>query len=33
MDHLRTLPVKNKDELPIIPVDDRAKEVWAIREM
>jgi 5'-nucleotidase len=32
MDHLRSLPVKNKGKLPIIPVDDRAKEVRAIKE-
>jgi len=32
MDHLRSLPVKNKGELPIIPVDDRAAEVRAIKE-
>jgi 5'-nucleotidase / UDP-sugar diphosphatase len=32
MDHLRTLPVKNKAELPIIPVDERAAEVRAIKE-
>jgi 5'-nucleotidase len=30
MDHLRSLPVKNKRELPIIPVDERAAEVRAI---
>ena len=30
MDHLRSLPVKSKDELPIIPVDERAAEVRAI---
>jgi hypothetical protein len=30
MDHLRRLPVK-KGELPVIPVDDRAKEVRAIK--
>ena len=30
MDHLRRLPVKNKGELPIIPVDERAAEVRAI---
>jgi 5'-nucleotidase len=33
MDHLRALPVKNKGELPIIPVDERANEVRAIKEM
>jgi 5'-nucleotidase/UDP-sugar diphosphatase len=32
MDHLRTLPVKNKGELPVIPVDERAAEVRAIKE-
>jgi 5'-nucleotidase/UDP-sugar diphosphatase len=32
MDFLRNLPVKSKGELPIIPVDDRAKEVRAIKE-
>jgi len=32
MDYLRSLPVKNKGELPVIPVDDRAKEVRAIIE-
>jgi 5'-nucleotidase len=31
MDHLRSLPVKNKGELPTIPVDERAAEVRAIR--
>jgi hypothetical protein len=31
MDHLRSLPVKNKSELPVIPVDERAAEVRAIR--
>jgi len=31
MDHLRALPVKNPGELPMIPVDDRAAEVRAIR--
>jgi 5'-nucleotidase len=31
MDHLRNLPVKRKGELPIIPVDDRAAEVRAIK--
>ena len=30
MDHLRSLPVKNKGELPMIPVDERAAEVRAI---
>jgi 5'-nucleotidase len=32
MDYLRSLPVKNKGELPVIPVDDRAKEIRAIIE-
>jgi 5'-nucleotidase len=32
MDHLRTLPVKSKGELPVIPVDARAAEVRAIKE-
>jgi 5'-nucleotidase/UDP-sugar diphosphatase len=31
MDHLRSLPVKNKGELPVIPVDERASEVRAIK--
>jgi 5'-nucleotidase len=31
MDHLRNLPVKNKGELPIIPVDERASEVRGIK--
>jgi 5'-nucleotidase len=31
MDHLRSLPVKSKDELPTIPVDERAAEVRAIK--
>jgi 5'-nucleotidase len=31
MDHLRSLPVKNKSELPVIPVDERAAEVRAIK--
>ena len=30
MDHLRTLPAK-KGELPVIPVDERAAEVRAIK--
>jgi 5'-nucleotidase len=30
MDHLRSLPVKSKGELPIIPVDEHAAEVRAI---
>jgi 5'-nucleotidase / UDP-sugar diphosphatase len=32
MDHLRSLPVKNQGELPVIPVDARAAEVRAIKE-
>ena len=32
MDHLRSLPVKNKGELPVIPVDERAAEVRAIKD-
>ena len=32
MDHLRSLPVKDKGELPTIPVDERAMEVRAIKE-
>ena len=31
MDHLRSLPVRNKGELPEIPVDERAAEVRAIK--
>jgi 5'-nucleotidase len=31
MDHLRDLPVKTKGELPVIPVDERAAEVRAIK--
>jgi len=31
MDYLRTLPAK-KGELPVIPVDERAAEVRAIKE-
>jgi 5'-nucleotidase len=31
MDHLRSLPVKNKGELPVIPIDERAAEVRAIK--
>jgi 5'-nucleotidase / UDP-sugar diphosphatase len=31
MDHLRSLPVKSKGELPVIPVDERAAEVRAIQ--
>jgi 5'-nucleotidase len=32
MDHLRDLPVKKPGELPVIPVDERAAEVRAIRQ-
>jgi 5'-nucleotidase/UDP-sugar diphosphatase len=31
MDHLRSLPAKNPGELPVIPVDERAAEVRAIK--
>jgi 5'-nucleotidase len=31
MDHLRSLPVRNAGELPVIPVDERAAEVRAIK--
>ncbi len=31
MDHLRSLPIKTKGELPTIPVDERAAEVRAIK--
>ena len=31
MDYLRSLPVKSKGELPVIPVDERAAEVRAIK--
>jgi 5'-nucleotidase len=31
MDHLKSLPVKVKGELPVIPVDERANEVRAIK--
>jgi len=31
MDHLSSLPVKTKGELPVIPVDERAAEVRAIK--
>ena len=31
MDYLRALPVKNGNKLPIIPVDERANEVRAIK--
>jgi 5'-nucleotidase / UDP-sugar diphosphatase len=33
MDHLRSLPVAKKGELPVIPVDERAAEVRAINEV
>jgi 5'-nucleotidase len=31
MDYLRTLPKKDKEKLPTIPVDKRAAEVRAIK--
>jgi 5'-nucleotidase len=31
MDHLQSLPVKTNGELPVIPVDERAAEVRAIK--
>ena len=31
MDHLRRLPITSKDELPTFPVDERTKEVRAIK--
>ena len=31
MDFLRNLPVERKGELPVIPVDERASEVRAIK--
>jgi len=31
MDHLRNLPAKRKGELPVIPVDERAAEVRAVK--
>jgi len=31
MDHLRRLPVKSAGDLPVIPVDERAAEVRAIK--
>jgi len=31
MDYLSSLPVKIKGELPIIPIDERAEEVRAIK--
>ncbi len=33
MNHLQNLPVKKAGELPIIPVDERASEVRAIKEI
>jgi 5'-nucleotidase len=32
MNHLRSLPVNKKGELPVIPVDERANEVRAIEK-
>ena len=32
MDHLRSLPVTSKGDLPVIPMDERAAEVRAIKE-
>ena len=31
MDHFRSLPAKNKGDLPVVPVDERAAEVRAIK--
>ena len=31
MDHLRSLPAKDRGALPVIPVDERAAEVRAIK--
>jgi len=31
MDHLRSFPVKNKGELPTIPIDERTTEIRAIK--
>ena len=31
MDYIRSLPVKVKGELPVIPVDARANEIRAIK--
>jgi 5'-nucleotidase len=31
MDHIRNLPAKTHGELPMIPVDERASEVRAIK--
>jgi 5'-nucleotidase/UDP-sugar diphosphatase len=31
MDHLRSLPGSNEGELPVIPVDEQAAEVRAIK--
>jgi len=33
MDYLRSLPARHKGELPVIPVDDRANEVRAIKAL
>jgi 5'-nucleotidase len=32
MDYIRILPIKNKGDLPVITVDERAAEVRAIKE-
>jgi 5'-nucleotidase len=31
MDHLRRLPVKDAGELPVFPLDERAREARAIK--
>jgi 5'-nucleotidase len=31
MDHFRSLPVKTGGQLPVIPVDERAAEVRAVK--
>ena len=31
MDHLRSMPAKGKDGLPVVTVDERAREVRAIK--
>jgi 5'-nucleotidase / UDP-sugar diphosphatase len=31
MDHIRSLPVNGEGELPVIPTDERAAELRAIR--
>ncbi len=31
MDHLRALPVQSNDTLPVIPIDEHASEVRAIK--